>query len=68
MGRRYVHLFADTATADQVGKRKAGKPVILSVRAGEAYRAGVPFYRGNDQVWLAGMIGGEFIDPVAFLE
>ncbi|KPF52062.1 RNA 2'-phosphotransferase [Novosphingobium sp. AAP1] len=62
MGRQYVHLSADTATAKQVGKRKAGKPVILSVRAGEAHRAGVPFYLGNDQVWLADMIGPEFID------
>lgn len=62
MGRQYVHLSADTATAEQVGKRKAGKPVILSVRAGEAYLAGVPFYRGNEQVWLADMIGPEFID------
>lgn len=62
MGRQYVHLSADTATADQVGKRKARKPAILSVRAGEAYLAGVPFYRGNDQVWLADMIGPEFID------
>lgn len=66
MGRQYVHLSADTATADQVGKRKAGKPVILSVRADEAYLAGVPFYRGNDQVWLADMIGPEFIDSEAF--
>lgn len=66
MGRQYVHLSTDTATAEQVGKRKAGKPAILSVRAGDAYRAGVPFYRGNDQVWLADMIGPEFIDPQAF--
>ncbi len=65
MGRQYVHLSADTATAEQVGKRKAGKPVILSVRAGDAYRAGVPFYLGNDQVWLADMIGPEFIDEGA---
>jgi putative RNA 2'-phosphotransferase len=66
MGRQYVHLSTDTATADQVGKRKAGEPVILSVRADEAYRAGVPFYRGNDQVWLADMIGPDFIDPETF--
>lgn len=62
MGRQYVHLSADTATADQVGKRKAGKPSILRVRADEAYCAGVHFYRGNDKVWLADMIGPEFID------
>lgn len=66
MGRQYVHLSADTATADQVGKRKAAKPVILSVRAGEAFRAGVPFYRGNDHVWLADLIGPEFVDSGVF--
>lgn len=64
MGRQYVHLSGDAATADQVGKRKAGKPVILSVKAGEAYQAGVPFYRGNDQVWLADTIGPQFIEEV----
>lgn len=65
MGRQYVHLSVDTATASQVGKRKAQKPVILSIRAGDAYGAGVPFYRGNDQVWLADMIGPEFIETSA---
>ena len=52
MGRQYVHLSVDGATAVQVGRRKSDAPVILRVRAGEASRAGVQFWRGNDMTWL----------------
>ncbi|SRR5579871_5127167 len=62
MGRQYVHLSVDTHTAEQVGRRKAKAPVILRVRAGEAHRAGMLFYRGNDLVWLADVIAPEFIE------
>ena len=62
MGRQYVHLSIDTATATQVGRRKATDPVILCIKAGEAYGAGVPFYRGNDLVWLADVVAPEFIE------
>jgi putative RNA 2'-phosphotransferase len=63
MGRQYVHLSADTATAVQVGRRKAKDPVILRIRAGEAHDAGVRFYRGNDMVWLADAVAPGFIEP-----
>jgi putative RNA 2'-phosphotransferase len=62
MGRQYAHLSADTATAEQVGRRKAKKPVILRIRAGEAHEAGVLFYRGNDLVWLADVVAPGFIE------
>lgn len=62
MGRQYVHLSANLATAEQVGRRKAGDPVILRVRAAAAHGAGVRFYRGNDLVWLADAVAGAFID------
>jgi putative RNA 2'-phosphotransferase len=61
MRRQYVHLSVDTATATQVGRRKAKDPVILRIRAGEAHGAGVRFYRGNDLVWLADIVAPEFI-------
>lgn len=62
MGRQYVHLSVDIATAEQVGRRKATAPVILRVRAEAAHGAGVPFYRGNDRVWLADAVAAAFID------
>ena len=51
MGRQCTFPFRHQVA--RLVKRKAQKPVILSGRAGDAYGAGVPFYRGNDQVWLA---------------
>jgi putative RNA 2'-phosphotransferase len=62
MGRQYVHLSLDAATATQVGRRKAKDPVILRIRAGEAHGAGVQFYRGNDLVWLADAVAPAFIE------
>lgn len=61
MGRQYVHLSADTATARQVGRRRDHEPVILVIEAGRAHRQGLAFYLGNDQVWLADRIPPEYI-------
>jgi putative RNA 2'-phosphotransferase len=61
MHRQYVHLSIDRATAYQVGRRKTREPLILQVAAEEAHTAGVVFYKGNEQVWLADYV------PAAFL-
>jgi putative RNA 2'-phosphotransferase len=61
MRRQFVHLSVDRETAHAVGRRKARAPVILSIDAAAAARAGIAFYAGNDKVWLADRIGREFI-------
>ena len=61
MGRQYVHLSADRGTASQVGHRKARQPVILQAAAAEAHAAGVVFYKGNEQIWLADYVPATFI-------
>ena len=61
MGRQYVHLSTDEATAVKVARRKRGTPVILRVRAGEAHRQGHAFYIGNERVWLADGVPPEFL-------
>lgn len=61
MGRQYVHLSIDEVTALQVGRRKSSHPIILTIAAGDAYENGVPFYRGNDLVWLADTIAAPYI-------
>lgn len=61
MSRQYVHLSVDTATANEVGKRKSVKPTILSISAASAFAGGVKFYRGNDLVWLADFVPSDFI-------
>ena len=62
MKRQNVHLSADEATAIEVGKRKAKQPMLLRVRALEAYESGVPFCEGNEKVWLADVVPSEFIE------
>ena len=39
-------------------------PVLLAVRALRAHKAGISFYLGNDDVWLAEPIPPEYIDPL----
>ncbi len=62
MNRHNVHLSTDEATAIEVGKRKAKKPVLLRIRSMEAFDSGVPFYEGNEKVWLADAVPSEFIE------
>lgn len=59
--RQHVHLSADEKTATTVGQRR-GKPVLLHIRAGEMTRAGHPFYRSENGVWLTEHV------PTAFIE
>ena len=61
MGRQYVHLSTDVETAAQVGRRKTGKPVILTVDAARAHREGTEFWRGNEVVWLADHVAPAFL-------
>jgi putative RNA 2'-phosphotransferase len=61
MRRQYVHLSADVETAQQVGSRKAGQPVLLQIQAQAAYQQGILFYRGNELVWLADTVPAKYI-------
>lgn len=61
-GRRtHVHLSPDEATAVNVGQRH-GRPVVLRVQAGEMHRAGHPFYRSDNGVWLTAAVSPDHID------
>ncbi len=61
MGRQYVHLSLDEETAIAVGRRKSRDPLILLVRAQDAWKAGMAFYMGNEKVWLVDHVPPEFI-------
>jgi putative RNA 2'-phosphotransferase len=62
MRRQFVHLSVDTAMAREVGRRKSPQPTILRILAREAYQACIPFYVGNEHVWLADAIPAQYID------
>jgi uncharacterized protein (TIGR02452 family) len=58
--RHHVHLSSDLATATRVGGRR-GKPVVLTIRAGDMAAAGHTFYRSANGVWLVDHVPPEFI-------
>jgi putative RNA 2'-phosphotransferase len=60
MERHDVHLSAETKVTFQVGGRH-GKPVLLTIRAGEMHRAGFVFRCSANGVWLVNQVPPEFI-------
>ncbi len=63
MGRRHVHLSADVAAAEQVGRRR-GRPVVLAVDAAGMDAEGRPFWRADNGVWLTGAVPPAFLSEV----
>lgn len=59
--RQHVHLSSDRDTAVKVGGRH-GKPLVLTVRAGEMHARGIAFFRSANGVWLTDAVAAEFID------
>lgn len=60
MERHDVHLSAETKITLQVGGRH-GKPVLLTIRAGDMHRAGHVFRVSANGVWLVKHVPPEFI-------
>jgi len=61
MARHDVHLSAETKMTIQVGGRH-GKPVLLTIRAGDMHRAGNVFKCSTNGVWLVSQVPPEFIE------
>jgi putative RNA 2'-phosphotransferase len=61
MKRQYVHLSTNEQTARAVALRRTAQPVILRIRALEAYHQGVRFYPGNQETWLADSVPPVFL-------
>ncbi len=64
MNRQYVHLSVDVVTAKVVAARKGQDIMLLEIPARRMYDAGVPFYQGNEKVWLADAIPKEWLTLV----
>lgn len=58
--RTHVHLSATVEVATQVGARR-GNPVILTILAEQAHKAGVKFYQAENGVWLTEHLPAKFI-------
>jgi putative RNA 2'-phosphotransferase len=60
--RQYVHLAVGRQRAETVAQRHPGATVLLSIRAGDAHRAGVIFYNPEPEHYLAEAIPPAFIE------
>jgi putative RNA 2'-phosphotransferase len=65
MKRQYVHLSIETEQARIVGSRHHPRPVILKVRAHEAWQNGVKFYQPEARLFLADEVPPQFIEMVS---
>ena len=59
--RQYVHLSQDRETANNVGARRDTDPIILQINACAAWRDGVLFYPGYENIWLSDDIPATYI-------
>lgn len=59
-GRQFVHLSVDRETAERVGARR-GKPVVLVIDAAGLHRAGAPFFRAENGVWLVKGVPRQYV-------
>jgi len=59
--RQHVHMSLDQQNMLAVGNRH-GKPVLLSIRSGDMWRAGHLFYFSKNGVWLTDAVPVEFIE------
>ena len=60
-GRQYVHLSADKDEAMTVGKQHDPSPVVITVNALEAHRAGIQFHKPIDGIYLAARIPADHV-------
>ncbi len=58
--RQFVHLSETPETALQAGRRH-GRPVILTIRAGQMHQRGHGFYHPVEGIWLTEHVPPEFI-------
>ena len=58
--RHHVHLSLTRETAAAVGTRH-GRLVLLQVRCGDMHRAGIPFYKTPNDVWLTDTVRPEYL-------
>ena len=61
MGRQYVHLSVDRASACAVGRRRSDRVVVLAISTGAAAARGVRFLVGNETTWLADHVPPDLI-------
>ncbi|MBA3315266.1 MAG: RNA 2'-phosphotransferase [Planctomycetaceae bacterium] len=60
--RQHVHLTSDEPYARAVAARHLGpSPVLLVIRAKEAYETGIDFFPSNEHVWCSAHIPPTFI-------
>lgn len=62
MGRHHVHLSIDKQTARSVGSRH-GRPVVLTVKAGDMAADGYVFAQSDNGVWLTNSVPVAYIVP-----
>jgi putative RNA 2'-phosphotransferase len=60
--RTHVHLSIDERTARIVAARRNGRPIILTVRAGEMHGDGLAFYLSDNGVWLTEHVPARYLD------
>ncbi|MEJ5347624.1 MAG: hypothetical protein WHS46_02925 [Desulfosoma sp.] len=67
--RSYVPLWVHKETAERMARRRTSSPLVLEIRAREAYAAGELFYQAGEDFFLARAVQASYvIIPLGMLE
>ena len=61
MNRQHVHLASTKGTALDAGRRRDADPPLLLIRAHDAWKAGIRFYQGNEDICMSDPIPAKYI-------
>jgi putative RNA 2'-phosphotransferase len=61
MRRHHVHLSENLETTMAVGARR-GRPVLVTIRAGEMHRDGHVFFKTPNNVWLVDEVPAKYLE------
>ncbi|MEJ0101531.1 MAG: RNA 2'-phosphotransferase [Bacteroidota bacterium] len=53
--------MVDEATAKTMGSRRHGELIIIKVKARDAYKGGIQFYKEENGIWLSDLILSKYI-------
>jgi putative RNA 2'-phosphotransferase len=62
LSRQYIHFTTNRQHAERVAARHSHQTIILTIRSGDAHRAGVVFYHPELEHYLAEVVPPEFIE------
>lgn len=68
MSRKNVHYSTEIETAINVARRHSGEVAIIKIESLRAFKDGIKFYFGNEDIWMSDYLPVEYIKSILITE